>query len=46
MVENQKNQQKYLIVVVFVEELEDTLDDTVSVEFVLEKKLTMENSQG
>lgn len=43
MVENQKMQLKYLIVVVYVEELDDIYESLIFVEFVLEKKLMLEN---
>ena len=45
MEEDQKKLQKYLIVVVSVEEPEDTLENMTFVEFVLEKKQTLVNSQ-
>lgn len=36
---------KYLTAVLFVEELDDTYENMVFVESVLEKKLTLENCQ-
>jgi hypothetical protein len=45
MVENLKKLQKYLTVVVFVVELDDILVNLIFVEFVLEKKLMLENYQ-
>lgn len=38
-------QQRFLIVVVYVEELDDTLEVIEFVEFVLEKRQMLENSQ-
>jgi hypothetical protein len=46
MVENQQKLQKFLIVVVYVVELEVICEDLTFVEFVLEKKLMLENYQG
>jgi hypothetical protein len=43
MVENQKKLQKFLTVVVSVVELDDILVNLMFVEFVLEKKLMLEN---
>jgi len=43
MEENQKRLQKYLTYVVIAEEREDTLENSVFVESVLEKKQTQEN---
>jgi hypothetical protein len=43
--ENQKEQLKYLIVVQYVEELDDIYQNMIFVEFVLEKKLMLENYQ-
>lgn len=45
MVENQKTLQKYLIAVVFAEEQDDTYENLIFVEFVLEKKQIFENYQ-
>ena len=45
MVENQNLLQKFLIVVVNVVELEVTYENLIFVEFVLEKKLMLENYQ-
>lgn len=46
MVKNQKMLLKYLTVVLFVEELDDTYENMVFVESVLEKRLMLENCQG
>jgi hypothetical protein len=43
MVENQKELQGFLIAVVFVVEPDDTYENLVFVEFVLERKLMFEN---
>jgi hypothetical protein len=43
MEENQNFLQKFSIVVVFVEEQEGTYENSVFVEFVLEKRLMLEN---
>jgi hypothetical protein len=43
MVENQKKLQKFSTVVVSVVELDDILENLIFVEFVLEKKLMLEN---
>lgn len=45
MVENLTKLQKYLTFVVYVEEQEVTSENTVSVEFVSEKKQMLENFQ-
>lgn len=45
MEESQKWLQKYLIVVVYVEEQDDILGSMIFVEYVLEKRQTLENSQ-
>jgi hypothetical protein len=45
MEDTQKKLQKFLTVVVNVVELEVTFEDLIFVEFVLEKKLMLENYQ-
>jgi hypothetical protein len=45
MVENQKNLLKFLIVVLYVEELEVIYENSTYVEYVLEKKQMLENYQ-
>jgi len=45
MVENLKKLRKFITVVVSVEELDDILENLISVEYVLEKKLMLENYQ-
>jgi hypothetical protein len=45
MGEDQRNLQKFLIAVVLVEEREGIYESLVFVEFVLEKKQMLENSQ-
>ena len=45
MVENQKNLQRFSIVVAFVEGQDDIYENLNFVEFVLEKKLMLENCQ-
>ena len=46
MVENLSLLQKYLMFVVYAEELDDIFENLIFVEFVLEKKQIMENYQG